>query len=422
MYDFRGMRAVSRAVDDRATVRGYAARMGKLGGVPPLAVDTALAVSFTVVSVLLGQKPPPEGWGHLQLDAVGYALIGMVNLPMVARRTAPVIVLVLICGAWTVFIAAGYWPVVNSLGPLLAVYTVAATRPVRTAVAGAALMGIVWVYAGRMGEQSSMATVVAQSLVFPAVMCRFGFTARQSTERAERLAELTEQLRREQEEREQRAVAEEKGRIARELHDVVAHHMSVISVQSGMAGYVFTADPSTAREALDTISDTAREALEEMRRMLQVLRVGQDEPDSYSPMPRLARLGEMVERVRGAGVSVELQVAGEARPLAPGVELCAYRIVQEALTNVVKHAPAARTAVLVEYESDQLTVSVSNDGGRTVPATIAPLGGHGLIGMRERARLYGGTVEIGPLAEGGFSVRLILPTSARTGSSRYGQS
>ncbi|MFE2972376.1 hypothetical protein ACFXKC_54330 [Streptomyces sp. NPDC059340] len=118
-----------------------------------MAVDAALAVSFAVVSVLLGQKPPPEGWGHLQLDAVGYALIGMVNLPIVARRTAPVMVLVFICVAWTVFIAAGYWPVVNSLGPLLAVYTVAATRPVRTAVAGAALMGIVWVYAGRMSTE-----------------------------------------------------------------------------------------------------------------------------------------------------------------------------------------------------------------------------------------------------------------------------
>jgi signal transduction histidine kinase len=329
-----------------------------------------------------------------------------------------VAVLTFICLAWTAFIAAGYWPVVNSLGPLLAVYTVAALRANRTTVVCAGLVGAVWMYGGWMGAQSSMATVLAQSIVFPAVLCRFGFTARESAERAERLAALTEQLRHEQEEREQRAVAQERGRIARELHDVVAHHMSVISVQAGMAGYVFTADPATARDALRTIADTTSEALEEMRRMLLVLRAGltePEEPESYAPMPRLARLSDVVERIRGAGVPVELRVEGEPRPLAPGVELCAYRVVQEALTNVLKHAPTARAEVLVEYEPHQLTVSVTDDGDRTVPATIAPPGGHGLIGMRERARLYGGTVVIGPRAADGFSVRLTLPTSAPGG-------
>jgi signal transduction histidine kinase len=187
-----------------------------------------------------------------------------------------------------------------------------------------------------------------------------------------------------------------------------------------MADFVFTSDPDTAHSALSTIADTSREGLEELRRMLAVLRTGPEEPArddtalSYSPMPGLDRLGDMAERVRAAGVPVELDITGEPRPLPPGVELCAYRIIQEALTNVLKHASPAHATVLVEYRPHYLTVSVTDDGRRrSDPATIAPASGHGLIGMRERARLYGGTVNIGPRAEGGFGVRLTLPTSAQ---------
>lgn len=417
-YNFGGTAEGLPFADDGAVREGYAAPMWKLarklGRPHPLVMDVTTALSFAVVSALLGHEPPPvNSWAAL--DGPGYLLTCLVNLPVVARRHAPVAVCVFVCAGWVWFIAAGYWPVVNCLAPLLALYTVASLRPVRAAAGCALLVSGVWVFAGLMAEESSMATVLAQSVVFTLVMCRFGVAARVSVERNDQLAALTEQLRREQEEREQRAVAEEKGRIARELHDVVAHHMSVISVQAGMAGYVFTTDPETARDALRTISDTTREALEEMRRMLLVLRASPAEPESYAPMPRLERLGDVADRVRGAGVPVELRVVGEPRPLAQGVELCAYRIVQEALTNVLKHAPAARAEVLVEYEPHQLTVRVMDDGDRTVQATIAPSGGHGLIGMRERARLYGGTVVIGPRAEGGFSVRLTLPTSAPAG-------
>jgi signal transduction histidine kinase len=265
-----------------------------------------------------------------------------------------------------------------------------------------------------------MATVTVQAVVSALVMCQFGNAARVSAERGDQLAVLTGQLRREQAERARRAVAEEQGRIARELHDVVAHHMSVISVQAGMAGYVFGSDPGAAHDALRTISDTSREGLEELRRMLAVLRTdgtGDDGPGpaSYDPVPGLGRLDEMAGRIRAAGVPVELTVTGQPRPLAPGVELCAYRVVQEALTNVLKHAHAARAEVVVAYGARQLAVTVTDDGGdggRTDPARIPPGAGHGLIGMRERARLYGGTVDIGPRPEGGYGVRLTLPTSA----------
>jgi signal transduction histidine kinase len=321
---------------------------------------------------------------------------------------------------WAGYVAAGYWPVVNCLAPMLALYTVAASRPLRTAFACAVPTGAVWLYAGCTAAKGSVPTVIVQSVVFGLVMIRFGHAARLSAERGDQLAVLSERLRREQAERSRRAVAEEQGRIARELHDVVAHHMSVISVQAGMAGYVFGSDPGAAHDALRTISDTSREGLEELRRMLAVLRTdgpGDDGPGpaSYDPVPGLGRLDEMAGRIRAAGVPVELTVTGRPRPLAPGVELCAYRVVQEALTNVLKHAHAARAEVVVAYGARQLSVTVTDDGGaggRTDPDRIPPGAGHGLIGMRERARLYGGTVDIGPRPEGGFGVRLTLPTSA----------
>ncbi|MFD7053236.1 sensor histidine kinase [Streptomyces mirabilis] len=391
---------------------------------PPPALDAALALAFAAVSLLLGQKPPPlAGWHGL--NAYGDVLTLLVNLPIAARSRAPVAVIVFVCGMWAVFVAAGYWPVVNCLAPLLALYTVASLRSLRVAVGCALIMSSVWWYAGATARETSMVTYVAQSILFSAVMIRFGVAARVSAKRADQLAAMAERLRAEQEDRARRAVVEEQGRIARELHDVVAHHMSVISVQAGMAGYVFTSDPATARGALRTISATTREALQEMRRMLKVLRADEDEPDggsaSYDPMPSVAALGEMVERIRSAGVDVNLRITGEPRPLAPGVGLCAYRVVQEALTNVLKHtSPAARATVLVDYLPHHLAVSVTDDGSPPDPATpagatagIQPTGGHGLIGMRERARLYGGTVTIGPRAEGGFGVHLTLPTSAR---------
>ena len=395
-------------------MRAYAARVLRNRGL----VDVGLALAFTAASMLLGHERPPPGWERL--DAYGYALTALVNLPVAARRRAPVAVCLVVCAAWAGYIAAGYWPVVNSLAPLLALYTVAASRSLRTALGCAALTGAVWLYAGFTAREASMATVTVQAVVSALVMCQFGNAARVSAERGDQLAVLTGQLRREQAERARRAVAEEQGRIARELHDVVAHHMSVISVQAGMAGYVFGSDPGAAHDALRTISDTSREGLEELRRMLAVLRTdgtGDDGPGpaSYDPVPGLGRLDEMAGRIRAAGVPVELTVTGQPRPLAPGVELCAYRVVQEALTNVLKHAHAARAEVVVAYGARQLAVTVTDDGGdggRTDPARIPPGAGHGLIGMRERARLYGGTVDIGPRPEGGYGVRLTLPTSA----------
>ncbi|NED17495.1 sensor histidine kinase [Streptomyces sp. SID9913] len=369
----------------------------------PLVVDSLIAAALTVVALLLG--PEAARQGQQPLDTAAYALVLLTHLPLVFRVRAPVTVCLLVHGVWLVYITAGYWPVVCSFGPMLAVYTVASLRPARISLPCAVLMGAVWICAGAVNHTDSWPSVLGQAVVYPAVLWRFGVLALHS-------ARLTRQLRREQAERARREVAEERGRIARELHDVVAHHMSVISVQTGLARFVFDTDPRTVRDALDTIDAVGKEALEELRRMLMVLRTT-DDAALAGPMPGLAGLDDMAERIRSAGVPVTLTVEGPRRPLAPGIELCVYRVVQEALTNVLKHAPGAEAEVRLRYEPHQVTVSVTDDGEGVIPDRVRTVGGHGLIGMRERAKLYGGQISTGPRDRGGFAVRLTLPTTAR---------
>ncbi|MBB5927405.1 sensor histidine kinase [Streptomyces echinatus] len=369
----------------------------------PLVVDTLIATAMAVVAVLLGRESRSQGWP--ELDARAYVLVALAQLPVALRGRHPVAVFVVVEAAATVYVTLGYWPVVCTFGAMLALYTVASVRSLRAALVCAGCLAVLWVYAGVVSHSPSMASVCGQALLYCSVLVWFGHLARRS-------AELTRRLRAEQAERARRAVAEERGRIARELHDVVAHHMSVVSVQAGLARFVFESDPGKARGALGTIADTSAEALEELRRMLQVLREEDPDAPERAPMPTLARLGELVDRVRAGGLPVELAVEGTTRPLPPGVELCAYRVVQEALTNALKHAGPARARVELRYGAHELSVCVSDDGEGADPARVPTGGGHGLIGMRERAKLYGGTITVGPRSEGGYEVRLTLPTSA----------
>ncbi|MFH8838361.1 sensor histidine kinase [Streptomyces sp. NPDC017868] len=378
----------------------------------PLLVDTGIASAVLGCALLLGRQDTGEGYPPL--DAPGCLLTLAVHLLLCGRRRHPEAVTAGILTLWTAYIALGYWPVVNSLAAQLALYTVASTRPLRTALAAGAGLGAIWLYGGFAAPHGSVAAAAALGAVVPAVLVRFGQSARESERRGERLAELAAQLQEERDAKALRAVAEEQARIARELHDVIAHHISVIAVQSGLADYVFDTDPGTARRALGTIADTSSEALEEMRRMLTLLRAGDNAPETYAPMPTLGGLADMAARMRAGGVPVELVVEGRPRTLPPGVELCAYRVVQEALTNVLKHARPATAVVQVRYQPHRLLVTVTDDGPGRDPAGADARGGHGLIGMRERAKLYGGAVTTGPGPEGGFHVRLTLPTSTAT--------
>ena len=232
------------------------------------------------------------------------------------------------------------------------------------------------------------------------------------------LAQLEERAARLEKEREAQskvAVAAERARIARELHDVVAHNVSVMVVQADGAAYVLDTAPDQAKKALETISGTGRQALAEMRRLLGVLRTGEHkEAGEYVPQPDVEQIDELVEQCRSAGLPVDFKVEGTPRPLPSGVELTAYRIVQEALTNTRKHGgPNAGASVRLVYFDDGLGLLVEDDG-KGAPHELYEEGGadgqgHGLIGMRERVGMVGGTLDAGPRPGGGFRISVLLP-------------
>jgi signal transduction histidine kinase len=198
---------------------------------------------------------------------------------------------------------------------------------------------------------------------------------------------------------------EERARIARELHDVIAHNVSMIVLQAGAERRVLSAEVGSTRDVLATIEEIGRSALTEMRRLLGMLR--SDSPEPLAPQPRLSDLPTLIAQVTDAGLPVELEIHGERRDLPAGIELSAFRIVQEALTNALRHAGQARAQVSLRYDADMLEIEVTDDGADA--SRVANAGGHGLVGMRERAALYGGQLDAGHRPSGGFAVRVLLP-------------
>lgn len=241
--------------------------------------------------------------------------------------------------------------------------------------------------------------------------------------RAAYLTELEDRAARLERERDAQAkvaVAAERARIARELHDVVAHNVSVMIVQADGAAYVLDSSPDQAKEALGTIASTGRQALVEMRRLLGVLRTA-DTPDEYVPQPGVEELPELLEQVRTAGLPVEFSSSGEPRELPRGLALTVYRIVQEALTNVRKHGgPRAKAKVAVDFRDSELEVLIEDNGRGSTTEELSGGGadglGHGLIGMRERVGMVSGSLDVGPRPGGGFRIRAVLPLRASTSS------
>ena len=259
-----------------------------------------------------------------------------------------------------------------------------------------------------LGAPQSYPTVPAWALelVGGASVWLAGNTVRQRQAQAEALAERARQLERERELATQLALADERARIARELHDVVAHSVSVMVVQTGAARTLLTKQPARATEALLAVEGAGREALGELRRLLGLLTDPAAEPN-LAPQPGLGQLDRLVERVGQAGLPVDVRIAGTPRPLPPGLDLTAYRILQEALTNALKYASGAPTDVLVEFDDRELRLEVVDHGGQTAPGARGS--GRGLLGMHERVAVYGGHLEAGRRPEGGFAVRARLP-------------
>ena len=224
--------------------------------------------------------------------------------------------------------------------------------------------------------------------------------------RADALAARAELLEREHELRAQEAVVEERARIARELHDLVAHNVSVMVIQAGAERHALPPDQAPTREALASIEQAGRQALADARRLLGMLRRDGDR-EELAPQPRVDQIDGLIEQVQRAGLQVALAVEGEPRPLEPGIDLCAYRIVQEGLTNALKHAGRSRAEVVLRYAPDALEVRVCDDGAAA--AVVVDGAGQGLIGMRERVALYSGELEAGPREGGGFEIRARLP-------------
>ena len=360
--------------------------------------------------------PSPRSRGALNV-----ALVLLQTLPLVFRRRAP----------FTVFVVAAAAAAVQGTlqlrGPLfaflalnLALYSLAAYGDHRLAVRAVAVWAcLLTVRLGYLIATSwpqvtiSGLSDVVDDYVLLAAAWTLGEGVRQRRVHAAELEDRAARLEREREEKARQAVIQERLRIARELHDVVAHSLSVIGVQAGAARLVLDADPDPTgvREAVAAIEATANQAMAEMRRALGILRATEPSGVALAPLPGLGQLPALRDQLRSAGLSVDLTVTGEPRPVATSIDLSLYRIVQEALTNALKHARATRAEVVVGYGAHDITVEVTDDG-RGPPPSAARSQGAGTIGMRERVTLFSGELQVGPRAQGGYAVRVCLPIPA----------
>lgn len=373
----------------------------------PLVVDGAIA-ALLMLALLPGS-------GAMQPDVVGVTLAVAQLLPLVWRRRHPVGVFTVISFACLAQLVLTDVPLTSNAGFLFALYTVSAYAQGRVRVV-ALMVGLLGSALGPLDWSSNWVAIREPTFVMRPVAVLATFVVLTWTlgdlmrTRRAYVGELEERARRLEVERDQQARlarAAERARIARELHDVVAHSLSIVVAQADGGLYAGEKDPKAAQSALATIGVTGRQALAEMRRLLGVLHSGGDAAE-MAPQPGLAQLPELVAQVRASGLPVELSIEGREPEISSGAELVVYRIVQEALTNTIRHAgPGARATVQVSYGADSVRVCVSDDGRGAAAADDGQ--GRGIHGMRERVAVYGGTLSVGPRVGGGFEVVAELP-------------
>ncbi|KOG14267.1 MULTISPECIES: sensor histidine kinase [Streptomyces] len=384
----------------------------------PTGVDTFWAVVLLGFSLLWVGSTYPAADHPVAAGAVGV----LFSLVVALRRRAPEKMLLLAVALGVFQLVFGLVPFVADFAMLVIIFTVAAHDGPRWAsrlalvggLCAATLSQLRW----PMEETDSGAAKIFFTVIMTvpfALAWVLGDSLRTRRAYFAQLEERASRLEKEREAQAKVAVAAERARIARELHDVVAHNVSVMVVQADGAAYVMDSSPETAKQALETISTTGRQALAEMRRLLGILRTGEhQEAGEYVPQPDVQQIEDLVEQVRGAGLTVDFAIEGSPRPLPSGVELTAYRIVQEALTNTRKHGgPDVGASVRLVYFDDGLGLLVEDDG-RGAPQEMYEDGGadgrgHGLIGMRERVGMVGGTLDAGPRPGGGFRISALLP-------------
>jgi signal transduction histidine kinase len=404
----------------RLPARSYDYRVRRLAawasGLSPQAQDFALALALAAYNV--GAMIPEIG--QLRLPGVTFPLAVLQTLPLTWRRRWPVGVLLAVALFRTVEDnIGGFEPLY--LASLIAYYTVmdrSSTR-VRVVISVLMLAGIITELSRTGQNMSSGFPIVAMEAVTAGMAGIISRTRRAYLQEAQARAERAEAVRNREV---ALAAAQERARIARELHDVVAHHVSLIAVQSDAAATLLPGQPVQAAKHVEIIGQTAREAMGELRGLLGVLRTPADfagrQPPDTAPVPSVSQLGQALDQVREAGISVELRVEGSPARLAPSVDLAAYRIVQEALTNTVRHSGADKAAVTLRYEPGYVTVSVTDTGHGPAAAArpqgtgstlTSRSGGFGLAGMAERVAACGGSLTVGPGQAGGFAVTARLP-------------
>lgn len=382
---------------------------------PPRVGDVLIAAAITFLSVGFAIAPGIER--NMEHKLIGFALVlGLLSAgAIVWRRIYPLWVIGVVQVATALHLLINHdWPQSGGLALAVALYGVAVTRDrdesLRTAIA---LIGINAVLILATGFRDGYGSVLSN--LFILVVLVGGSWALGDNRRTRRayiasVVERAQRLEREREEKAARAVLDERARIARELHDAVAHHVSAIAVTAGAAEEVAEQDPARARDALRAIQATSRDALAEMRALVGVL--SPDGGADLAPQPGLGDVDRLVAQTRTAGLPVTLRVEGTPRRLPEAVDLSAYRILQEALTNTLKHAAGARAEVVVRYLDSDIELEVTDDGHGVAASTTveeAPHAGRGLIGMRERVALFHGELVAGPDPRGGFLVRARLP-------------
>ncbi len=376
------------------------------------AFDVAIALAMLALG-LIGSMQIGEHADSAftrDIDVFHYVLIALLTLPLALRRvyTVPVFIVVLL--TWIVDRGLDYPDTPASAAVAIVFFTVGAELDRRGSllvggISAAVITG--WTALGIVVLESVTASDLFTTLIATLTPLLLGREMHERRRRVEELRERAERAEREREERAKQAVLEERSRIARELHDVVAHQMTVVTLQAEGAKRVAAGSDPRVIEALETIRTAGHSALTEMRRTLGLLRRTDDTAQTV-PLPRLSDIDDLISQMRAAGVEVDFEVTGERRPLSDGAELSAYRIVQESLTNAVRHGgPGVAASVAITFEPDHLEVSVSDDGRGSASGTDN--GGHGIIGMQERIAVLGGEFQAGPKAGGGFLVHATIP-------------
>jgi signal transduction histidine kinase len=380
----------------------------RLRRLPPLAVDAFLAA--VVAAAIAFAIAAEQETGAKEPDAIAYALgVGIAAL-LLERRRWPLGVLIASAVVLVLYHLLDYPPIGLAVPLAAALYTAVSAGHLRPAVIVALVLELIGIVFSLADDESLVSVLGAGVIEDVALVAAVVLVAETLRTRRAWLAEVRERLRRAEAEREREAqlrVDQERLRIAQELHDVLAHTVTVIGIQAGVAAEELPDSPEDAQAALRTIRDQSREALAELRAAVGVLReAGEGVP--RTPAPRLSQLEELVGMV-GGDLQVDVSVSGRPRPLPAIVDLTAYRIVQESLTNVLRHADATQAKVSIRYGPDEVVVQVDDDGRGTVDGGTA---GFGLTGMRERALAVGGRLEAGsaPSPNRGFRVRASLPT------------